>query len=127
MGVVTDAFYHSLVYRVVFRAGALKLVVWSDPRSEFAPFVSEVRGGARPSSSTVSVTVTCPVVAENRYAARRNGSTSGRGFCDACHKSHFVCPASHDSGVVFVSKPIRIAISAEIAERAFRTRDNWTL
>jgi hypothetical protein len=54
------------------------------------------------------------------YAARRNGSTAGRGFCDACHKSHFVCPASHDSGVVLVSKPIRMAISAEIAERPFK-------
>jgi hypothetical protein len=58
------------------------------------------------------------------YAARRSGATGGRGFCDACHKSHFVCPDSQDSGVVLVRRLSRIAISAEIADRAFRMRDN---
>ncbi len=43
------------------------------------------------------------------YAAGRNGLTVGRGFCDACHKSHSACPASQDSGVVSVSEPIRMA------------------
>ncbi len=36
---------------------AKKLVVWYDPRSEFAPFVGEVRGGAKTSSSALPVTV----------------------------------------------------------------------
>jgi hypothetical protein len=57
-------------------------------------------------------------------AARRNGSTTGAGFCEACHKSNFACPVSQDSGVVPVSNPMRIAISAETAERALSTRDN---
>lgn len=34
-----------------------KLVVWYDARGEFAPFVGEVRGGARTSNSAVPVTV----------------------------------------------------------------------
>jgi len=39
------------------RLRAKKLVIWYDPRCEFAPFVGEVRGGARTSSSAVPVTV----------------------------------------------------------------------
>ena len=34
-----------------------KIVVWYDVRREFAPFISEVRGGARINSEAVSVTV----------------------------------------------------------------------
>ena len=34
-----------------------KIVVWYDVRREFAPFIAEVRGGARISSEAVSVTI----------------------------------------------------------------------
>ena len=34
-----------------------KLVVWYDARAEFAPFIAEVRGGARTSSELVPVSV----------------------------------------------------------------------
>ena len=34
-----------------------KVVVWYDVRREFAPFIAEVRGGARTSNEAVSVTV----------------------------------------------------------------------
>jgi hypothetical protein len=37
------------------------------------------------------------------HAARRNGRITGRGFREACQRSHFVCPASQDSGVVCVN------------------------
>ena len=34
-----------------------KVVVWYDVRREFAPFISEVRGGTRTNSEAVSVTI----------------------------------------------------------------------
>ena len=36
---------------------AKKVVVWYDPRREFAPFIAEMRGGARTSAEAVPVTV----------------------------------------------------------------------
>jgi hypothetical protein len=36
---------------------ARKVVVWYDPRREFAPFIAEMRGSARTSDEAVPVTV----------------------------------------------------------------------
>src|SRR5689334_21553580 len=36
---------------------ARKFIVWYDPRSEFAPFVRELRGGARTTADPVAVTI----------------------------------------------------------------------
>jgi CO/xanthine dehydrogenase FAD-binding subunit len=50
--------------------------------------------------------------AQQHYAARRNGTTAGSVFFDACHKSYFVCLVSHESSLVFVSNRGKSALTA---------------
>ena len=54
---MTDPLYDYIAKQVAERLKTRKVVVWYDPRHEFAPFVAELRGGARTSDETVPVTV----------------------------------------------------------------------
>ena len=47
-------FHDYVAEKLAEKLRAKKLVVWYDPRSEFASFVGEVRGGARTSSNVVT-------------------------------------------------------------------------
>ena len=74
-----------------------KVVVWYDVRREFAPFIAEVRGGARTSNEAVPVTVAGLGSAPRRIrrldvrAARGRGALTCAGMCRSAWSS--TCPA----------------------------------
>jgi hypothetical protein len=49
--------YHYISRQLAEKVKARKVVVWYDPRREFAPFIAEMRGNARTSDEAVTVTV----------------------------------------------------------------------
>jgi len=55
--------------------------------------------------------------------AMGSGSISGRVLRKDCHRSHFIWFASHDSGVVPVSIPTLMAISAVMEACPFKRRE----
>lgn len=49
--------YEYIMKQLAEKLKARKIVVWYDPRREFAPFIAELRGGARTGDEAVAVTV----------------------------------------------------------------------
>ena len=49
--------YDYISKQLAHKLKARKIVVWYDPRREFAPFVAELRGGARANDEAVPVTL----------------------------------------------------------------------
>jgi hypothetical protein len=49
--------YEYIAKQLADKLKARRVVVWYDPRREFAPFVAELRGGARTNDEAVPITV----------------------------------------------------------------------